>query len=217
MTKIIAVSDIHGAYESVPQILSKEPLFDALILAGDLTTNGSPREAEEALKLFYQFGKPIISVAGNMDPVTLEPTFESMSSYVNGRGIIIDEAGFFGVSGSPFTPMNTPYELSEEAIIERAEAGWKDVESARWKIFIPHAPPYKTAIDRLLSGNHVGSKAIRTFIEQHQPDVVVCGHIHEARGVDTIGNSQVVNCGPAGKGYYVMITIEEGITMETRG
>jgi len=213
----IAVSDIHGSYAKVAEMLAREISFDALIIAGDLTTNGSPREAEEALKLFHQFGKPIISVAGNMDPVTLEPTFESMSSYVNGRGIIIDEAGFFGVSGSPFTPMNTPYELSEETIMERAEAGWKDVESARWKIFIPHAPPYKTAIDRLLSGNHVGSKAIRTFIEQHQPDVVVSGHIHEARGVDTIGNSQVVNCGPAEKGYFVTIAIDNQITVEVRG
>lgn len=217
MATFIAVSDIHGSYAKVAEMLAREISFDALIIAGDLTTNGSPREAEEALKLFHQFGKPIISVAGNMDPVTLEPTFESMSSYVNARGIIIDEAGFFGVSGSPFTPMNTPYELSEETILERAKAGWKDVESARWKIFIPHAPPYKTAIDRLLSGNHVGSKAIRTFIEQHQPDVVVSGHIHEARGVDTIGNSQVVNCGPAGKGYYITIAIDNRITVEVRG
>ena len=215
--KLIAVSDIHGASESVQRILSKELRFDVLIIAGDLTTNGSPREAEDALKLFRQFGKPIITVAGNMDPVTLEPTFESMTSYVNGRGVIIDEVGFCGVSGSPFTPMNTPYELSEETIRQRAESGWNDVESARWKIFIPHAPPYNTAVDRILSGNHVGSKAVRTFVEQHHPDVVVCGHIHEARGVDTIGASQVVNCGPAGKGYYVVITIDHRITVEVRG
>lgn len=217
MIKIIAVSDIHGAYESVQRILSKELRFDVLIIAGDLTTNGSPREAEDALKLFHQFDKPIVSVAGNMDPVTLEPTFESMSSYVDGRGIIIDEAGFFGVSGSPFTPMNTPHELSEETIKERAEDGWRDVAPARWKIFIPHAPPHNTTVDRLLSATHVGSKAIRTFIEQHHPDVVVCGHIHEARGQDTIGSSEIVNCGPAAKGYYVVITIENQITVEVRG
>lgn len=216
LTKIIAVSDIHGAYESVQRILLKEPLFDALILAGDLTTNGSPREAEDALKLFRQIGKPIVSVAGNMDPLTLEPTFESMTSYVNGRGIVIDKVGFCGVSGSPVTPMNTPYELPEETIRQRAESGWKDLELARWKIFIPHAPPYNTAVDQVLSGTHVGSKAVRSFIEQHQPDVVVCGHIHEARGKDTIGNSQIVNCGPAGKGYYVVITIDIQITVEVR-
>lgn len=215
--RIIAVSDIHGAYESVQRILSKEPLLDALIIAGDLTTNGSPREAEDALKLLRQFGKPIISVTGNMDPLTLEPTFESMTSYVNGRGVIIDEVGFFGVSGSPFTPMNTPNELSEETIRHRAESGWNDAESARWKIFIPHAPPYNTAVDRILSGNHVGSKAVRTFIELHHPDIVVCGHIHEARGQDTIGSSEIVNCGAAGKGYYVVITIENQITVEVRG
>lgn len=217
MIKLIAVSDIHGLYAKVMDILANESGFDALIIAGDLTTNGSPREAEDALKLFAQFGKPIVSVAGNMDPLTLEPTFESMSHYVNGRGVLLGNVGFFGVSGSPFTPMNTPYEISEETIGECAEAGWKDVAAARWKIFVPHSPPQRTAVDRISSGNQVGSAAIRNFVERRQPDLVVCGHIHEARGRDTVGNSQIVNCGPAGRGYHVLITIDEQITVELRG
>ncbi|MEX1276337.1 MAG: metallophosphoesterase [Bacteroidota bacterium] len=214
---ILAVSDIHGSYTRVADILSQEPVFDLLVIAGDLTTNGSPREAEDALKLFHQFGKPIITVAGNMDPVTLEPTFEFMSSYVNGRGVLIDEVGFFGVSGSPFTPMNTPYELAEEIIQERAESCWKDVESARWKIFIPHAPPHDTLVDKISSGAHVGSLAVRMFIERRRPDLVLCGHIHEARGVDTIGETRVVNCGPAGRGYYVIIDLDTDLRVELRG
>jgi hypothetical protein len=57
---------------------------------------------------------------------------------------------------------------------------------------------------------------VRSFIEERQPDVVVCGHIHEARGMDRLGKSVLVNCGPAGKGYYVSLVIDRGITVENR-
>jgi Icc-related predicted phosphoesterase len=129
----------------------------------------------------------------------------------------LGDAGLFGVSGSPFTPMHTPYEIPEDEIARRAEEGWKNVAASRWKIFIPHAPPRDTKVDRIALGKHVGSTAVRSFIEQHQPDIVVCGHIHEARGIDTIGRTQIVNCGPAGRGYYAVIHLGEQVSIEVRG
>jgi hypothetical protein len=50
----------------------------------------------------------------------------------------------------------------------------------------------------------------------HQPDVVICGHIHEAAGVDTIGRSRMVNCGPAHRGSYGLIDIAEQVTVAQR-
>jgi hypothetical protein len=99
----------------------------------------------------------------------------------------------------------------------RAHAGWKDIQSARTTIFVPHAPPAHTKVDALANGDHVGSAAVRKFIEQHQPTLVVCGHIHEARGIDTLGNSILVNCGPAGKGYYAVITLGKEVHVEMKG
>jgi Icc-related predicted phosphoesterase len=66
-------------------------------------------------------------------------------------------------------------------------------------------------------GTHVGSKSVRDFIEREQPDVVICGHIHEARGQDAIGRSKIVNCGPASKGYYAVIEIGEKILITNEG
>jgi Icc-related predicted phosphoesterase len=60
-------------------------------------------------------------------------------------------------------------------------------------------------VDILHSGIHAGSIAVREFIEEHEPELVVCGHIHEARGVDAIGKSTIVNCGPLFKGSYALI------------
>jgi Icc-related predicted phosphoesterase len=57
-------------------------------------------------------------------------------------------------------------------------------------LFLFHAPPYGTALDRAaLDGRsvdhvpvdvHVGSVAIRRFIEKHQPRLALCGHVHES-------------------------------------
>ena len=101
-------------------------------------------------------------------------------------------------------------------IMARAEAGWKGVAAARWKIFVPHASPKDTAIDLTHSGKHVGSSAVRDFIRLRKPDATICGHIHEARGIDRIDGLPVVNCGPAGKGYYVVMTIDKIIELENR-
>jgi Icc-related predicted phosphoesterase len=57
-------------------------------------------------------------------------------------------------------------------------------------VFLFHAPPYQTVLDRAaLDGQmvdhapldvHVGSKAIRRFVEKRQPWVTLHGHVHES-------------------------------------
>lgn len=70
--------------------------------------------------------------------------------------------------------------------LERLVAG----QSLERAIFLFHAPPYDTPLDRAaLDGKmvdhvpldvHVGSIAIRRLIESHQPLVTLHGHVHEA-------------------------------------
>jgi len=57
-------------------------------------------------------------------------------------------------------------------------------------IFLFHAPPYQTRLDRAALDNrfvdhapmdvHVGSIAIQRFIQQRQPLVTLHGHVHES-------------------------------------
>jgi Icc-related predicted phosphoesterase len=66
-------------------------------------------------------------------------------------------------------------------------AGTDDLSRA---VFLFHAPPYRTVLDRAaLDGRsidhapvdvHVGSIAIRRFIEKRQPLVTLHGHVHES-------------------------------------
>jgi len=67
-------------------------------------------------------------------------------------------------------------------------------------VYVLHDPPYGTNLDVLYNGQHIGSMAVRRFIEQHQPPLVLSGHIHEApkvsgRITDQIGDTVCVNPG----------------------
>ena len=214
--RLVAVADIHGAYSRVEAILQAEAPFDAVIIGGDLTTHGTVHEARTAIETLRRFRKPVFAVAGNMDLPLFEPAYTELGVNINARGVQLDDVGFFGVAGSPFTPMHTPYELSEEEIRRRAEEGWKQVRGAARLVFVPHAPPRSTKLDKILLGAHVGSLAVREFVECNQPDVLICGHIHESRGIDVLGKTQMVNCGAAGKGSYAVITIGQGVTIELK-
>lgn len=70
-------------------------------------------------------------------------------------------------------------------------------------IYVLHSPPRDTACDVISTRQHVGSRAIRAFVETRQPRLVLSGHIHESPRVsgawrDTVGRTPVVNPGQFG-------------------
>ena len=77
--------------------------------------------------------------------------------------------------------------------------------------------PHGTACDQLRGGAHVGSTALRAFVEHAQPDLVLCGHIHEARATDTIGNTNVVNPGSVSAGPCALVAVNGGVEIRFDG
>jgi Icc-related predicted phosphoesterase len=70
-------------------------------------------------------------------------------------------------------------------------------------VFVLHSPPRATSCDLTGARVHVGSRAIRAFVEHHQPPLVLSGHIHESPRMssayrDSIGRTVVVNPGQFG-------------------
>jgi Predicted phosphoesterases, related to the Icc protein len=59
-------------------------------------------------------------------------------------------------------------------------------------ILLSHYPPFGV-VDFTLSDTHAGDGYLRRLIERYQPPLVICGHIHEAKGIDKIGDTLVVN------------------------
>ena len=145
-----------------------------------------------------------------MDLPAHDELFIKLGVSLNGRGVEIDGVGFFGASAAPHSPLKTPYEISEEELLLRCRRGFAQIRHCPNTVFVPHAPPYGTKVDIIHSGLHVGSTAVREFIEDAHPTLTVCGHIHEARGKDYIEATEIVNCGPAGRGYFAIIELGHG-------
>jgi Icc-related predicted phosphoesterase len=215
--RIAYLVDVHDRFEAVERAMAAIGAVDLLIVGGDITTGGGPDDAARAIVRWRQLAPALLAVAGNMDSPAIDARLDELGVGIDGRGVSFGDVGVFGVSGCPPTSMNTPYELSEEELEERGERGAAAVRGCRVRIFCPHAPPSETACDRLRDGRHVGSVAVRRLIEREQPDLVLCGHIHEARGEDAIGRTRIVNPGPALAGHHATIEVGEGIAVRLDG
>ncbi len=211
--KIVYVVDVHEDYAAVARAVNAAGTPDLLIVGGDITTAGTADEAALAVEAWLPLASRLLAVAGNMDSPATDARLASLGVSLDGHGVTLGDVGVFGVSAGPKSPLHTPYEITEEQIEVRIEAGFAEVKNCRVKIFCPHAPPRDTACDRIHSGLHVGSTAVRAFIERAQPDLVLCGHIHESRGEDRIGGTRVVNPGPVSAGHYAVVEIGEALTV----
>jgi uncharacterized protein len=205
--RIAYVVDVHDAFEAVPHAVAEIGPVDVLVVGGDITTFGTPDDAQRAIELWRPLAPRLLAVAGNMDSPAIDERLVELGVSLDGRGVTIGDLGIAGVSAAPLSPLNTPHELPDDEFARRAATGLDEVRDCRVRILCPHAPPYGTACDRLRSGEHVGSPALRALVEREQPDVVFCGHIHESRGEDTIGVSRIVNPGPVASGHYALVDV----------
>src|SRR3989344_5679192 len=86
----------------------------------------------------------------------------------------------------------------DEEVKYMLERSHKKIKDFKRKIMITHEHPTGSIIDKLIPNS--GSKSIREAVDKFKPDFVLCGHIHEAAGIEEkIGLTTVINVGKAGK------------------
>jgi Icc-related predicted phosphoesterase len=205
--RIVSFGDVHMSLRPLERLAFELSAADLVILSGDLTNFGGCEDAEAVLTATRRHAKQVLAVPGNLDRLEVIDYLRECDVSLHGEFRRFGEIGVFGCGGSNRTPFHTPMELSDDEIadlLERAHAGIGD---APHRLMICHTPPLNTETDRLANGQHVGSPAVRAFIEKHQPDVCISGHIHESAGVDRIGRTVVVNAGAFRDGGYVMVTV----------
>jgi len=215
--KVLVGTDFHGK-ESVFRAFAekaKQEKVDIITVCGDVTHFGSLQEAQRLLSIFTGLGIPVLFVPGNCDPLSLVKAEIKAATCIHGRNVSFGDLAFIGVGASPPTPFNTPFELAEDEIMETLIQASKNLSPAKWVVLISHSPPFGTKQDETSFGLHVGSSSVRAFIEQTQPSVVFCGHIHEAKGRDRIGRTLVVNPGPARHGDYMIASFEAELSLES--
>jgi len=79
-------------------------------------------------------------------------------------------------------------------------------------VYVIHTPPNQTNLDQVLTKNHVGSIAVRLFIEDCQPYLTLHGHIHETVDVsgnfkDNIGNTICLTSGNHDTGNKLAVLV----------
>ncbi|MDR7666353.1 metallophosphoesterase [Methanosarcina sp. Z-7115] len=204
--KILAISDPHGDYSKIKKIIGRAGDFDLAVVVGDITNFGPDEKVEELMEMF---DRPILAIPGNCDQRSILKALDTSKAInLHRKAEKIENIRFIGLGGSNPTPFNTPFELSEEEIekaLEEMVCSAEKAEDCGTIVLLTHAPPHG-ARDELPFG-HVGSKAIQKFLDR--VDLIVCGHIHEAKGLEQVGKTIVVNPGEACKGSCALITIEE--------
>ncbi len=189
--RILAFSDLHLARARAADLVAASVDADLVIGAGDFC---NMREGlDRAMQLLSGMAAPIVVVPGNAESVDeLRAAGLPNMTVLHGTGVEIDGLRLFGLGyGVPVTPFGAwSCDLSEEL------AGQMLDECKAADILITHSPP-KGLGDQTSGGLSVGSTSIRAAIERVQPQLALCGHIHDSwgrRGI--IGDSQVVNLGP---------------------
>jgi Icc-related predicted phosphoesterase len=215
--KLAYVVDVHDRFEAVSAALDAAGEVDLLVVGGDITTGGSADDAQRAVEAWQSLAPRLLVLAGNMDSPAIDARLDELGVALDARAVRFGEVAVCGVSAAPRSPLHTPYELADDELERRLERAFAAVGDARVTIFCPHAPPAGTVCDRLSSGQHVGSTVIRAFVEREQPHLVLCGHIHEARGEDRIGRSRILNPGPVAAGHYALVEIGEAVRVRLDG
>ncbi len=210
---LLAMTDLHGRLERLGHILHAAGPVDGVLLGGDLTNFGTPEQAAELLACAQQAGTPVWAVAGNCDSEAIDRLLVEQGVGLHARAAVIEGVGIQGLSASP-PWMPHMYHLTEDQLDEALRAGLEQLPEVDHHVVLAHVPPHDCRLDRAGLSGHVGSQALRRFVDQHQPDVVVCGHIHEARGTERLGDTLAVNCGAAARGYYALVRLHERIEIE---
>lgn len=191
--RILVFSDIHGDRDALEKLMQQEA--DVYVAAGDLVSWGRGLDGLGAV--LRQRAPDVWVLPGNHEH---ESEIESFCerhglNALHGRHFEREGWHIAGLGHSSPTPFNTPGEYTEEELAGRLGrfAGLKPL------ILVCHCPPLDTALDRAGFGRHIGSRAVREFIEKEQPAWFACGHVHEAAGVVTqLGATRAVNAGKSG-------------------
>ncbi len=216
--KLIALPDLHnGGKNYLPRLKDELAQVDLLLLPGDLSNGASGTSFAQLIAEIQSYHPNILAIPGNWERPEDIVTMQTQNIGLHRSHRIVDNIAFYGVGGAlPFIGF---LEFSEDQLATFAQDAIQDLDTSVPEIFLCHHPPYNTVNDRMHANKHVGSHAVRTFIETRQPLLCFTGHIHEGVGIDRIGRTQIINPGPIWQAHcyaYAEITDSEVKTLEIR-
>lgn len=206
----IGVGDIHDDARNIgriPGIAGAE----GIIVSGDITTHGGVPGAQSALNVVREANPRVLAQIGNMDGKAVESWLIDEGLNIHCRAQeLAPGVGLMGVGWSSPTPFGTPSEVPDARIGQWLDETYETAKNWEQLLVVVHTPPHGTCADDLGGGRHVGSPAVRTFIERVRPAACLTGHIHEGRCACEVSGTTVVNPGMLPMGGYALIGLKGG-------
>jgi Icc-related predicted phosphoesterase len=200
MPTLLLFSDVHADLDACRRLVERADEADVVVGAGDFCR--MRRNLRSPIDALSEIETPTVLVPGNAE--TEEELREACAGWdsahvLHGDGCTLAGMPFYGIGGGiPITPFGPwSYDFSEG----QAEKLLADCpENA---VLVSHSPP-KGVVDCDSRGQSLGSTAIRDVVEDRQPLLTVCGHIHGSWGEEgTLASTPVVNAGPEGMFWEV--------------
>jgi Icc-related predicted phosphoesterase len=210
----MVLSDLHGHREAFVNATkeAKQLEVDLFVLCGDITHFGHVQQAKPLFEPLFGLGVPVFYVFGNCDLSTfLSEPIENAQS-LHGSCVKLGGYSFVGVGGAPSSYLKTPLEFPEQWLMDSLNRGFESCPPHGKLVVVSHVPPYNVKVDLAYMNKHIGSTSIRRFVDEHKPVAVLCGHVHEAAGTDHIGETLVVNSGPAKDGSYALVELGDSVS-----
>ncbi len=165
--KFLAFSDNHASYMFTSKLIEQGKKADFLVAAGDFTHFG--RFWKEFLTRLTILELPLWVVSGNHEACNYKNLMKKISlefPFVHDL-----ESQPFSMNGVSF--IGCSYMDSEDGVPFPSSSYGKPL------VFVTHTPPSGCEAAMTENGKDGGSDRVRTFVEQIQPDLVLCGHIHK--------------------------------------
>lgn len=203
--RIFNITDLHGRLDHLQETRVAMAAADLVVVSGDITNFGGRREAEQILDRLSAVNPNILAVAGNCDRRSVEAYLSERGINLHGERRETEGRWFAGLGGSLPGPAPTPNTYTEEEL--RSALGRLPPAHDAF-VLVSHQPPFDTVADKIASNRHVGSRAVREYIESARPILCLTGHIHESVGQGELSSCLVVNPGPFSLGRYAVIEVE---------
>lgn len=218
--KAVCVADIHGDIGALIKVRNAVTMLapDYFFLLGDYSRDyKDPVENRADIRMILDAlaGFNVKAIPGNCDQRESVDTFVSRGVNLHNTVMMLPGINIIGFGGSNVTPFNTPFEYPESDIAKSLEDLYALADKDARTIVLAHFPPKDTECDMIAGGVHVGSQALRDFIEAKRPELVLCSHIHEAGGAkDNIKKTSIVNIGRLSEGRAYILDMGDEITVE---
>jgi len=199
--RILVLSDIHGRLNNLKALLeqAKKGKIGLVLITGDLTNLGERKQAEEVLELLK--GLKVLAIPGNFDTEDVLGVLEEKGISLHGKKMEFQGIEFAGFGGGLIGHVGEV--MSSEQEIKKGLEGIVNKKT----ILLTHLPPKNTNIDLAKETVHAGSQSVREIIEEKQPRLHLCGHIHEAFGEEKIGKTLSINIGSVKEGIALLLDI----------